>query len=286
MASEQDLRALARRVVGRVLAERGRAEHAGAHPSVPGLQRLAGVHVVVEPEGEPLRPATSPAKGEARTGVALVTVEDLRSMPDGGRFTYPRGARVTELAREEAWRRGIALVEGGLVSSPARREDGRLRIALGADHGGFATKRALLEILREAGHVLLDLGTHDETAVDYPDFARAVAEAVAEGRADLGVCIDGAGIGSAMTANKVPGVRAANCWDVASARNAREHNYANVLTLGGRRLSPSGASEILSAFLSTPWGEERHGRRIAKITAVERQYSKSPAPRAQPTNTP
>ena len=109
--------------------------------------------------------------------------------------------------------------------------------------------------------MLLDLGTHDETAVDYPDFARAVAEAVAEGRADLGVCIDGAGIGSAMTANKVPGVRAANCWDVASARNAREHNYANVLTLGGRWLSPLGASEILAAFLSTPRGEERHGRR-------------------------
>ncbi|MBK7878849.1 MAG: RpiB/LacA/LacB family sugar-phosphate isomerase [Planctomycetes bacterium] len=161
-----------------------------------------------------------------------------------------------------------------------------MRIALGADHGGFATKRALLEVLREDGHVLLDLGTHDENAVDYPDYARAVAEAVGEGRADVGLCVDGAGIGSAMAANKVPGVRAANCWDVPSAKNAREHNYANVLTLGGKRLTVAQALEILRAFLATSWGEDRHGRRVEKITAIERHYSKASGLRVPPANTP
>jgi len=287
MTSDQDLRALARRAVGRALSERGRTEHAGAHGSVPGVERMAGIHVTVEPEGEPLRPKRDESRGGQRGGAELVTVDDLRRVPDGGRFDFPRGAQVTALAREEAWRRRIALVERGLTAAgDARREDGRVRLAFGGDHGGFATKRALLEELRGSGHVLLDLGSHDENSVDYPDYARAVAEAVSEGRADIGVCIDGAGIGSAMAANKVPGVRAANCWDVASAKNAREHNYANVLTLGGKRLSPSAALEILQTFLSTPWGEERHGRRIAKITAIERHYARAPGARATPSNAP
>ncbi|MBI5363557.1 MAG: RpiB/LacA/LacB family sugar-phosphate isomerase [Planctomycetes bacterium] len=152
-----------------------------------------------------------------------------------------------------------------------------MRIAVGADHGGFELKQELAEWLREAGHVLLDHGTFDANTVDYPDFARAVAEAVADGRADVGLCVDGAGIGSAMAANKVPGVRAANGFDVASAKNAREHNFANVLTLGGKRLTRQAAREIVEAFLTTPWGEERHARRIDKIDAIERQYSKAPA---------
>ena len=136
-------------------------------------------------------------------------------------------------------------------------------------------KRAVLDWVRELGIVAVDLGTHDENPVDYPDFAKAVAEAVAEGRADLGICVDGAGIGSAMAANKVPGVLAANCHDVSTARNAREHNFANVLTLGGRTLQASEAQAIVRAFLATPCGEERHRKRVEKIRALERRYART-----------
>ena len=146
---------------------------------------------------------------------------------------------------------------------------------MGADHGGFPLKVELLDWVRSLGHTPVDLGTTSTAAVDYPDFASAVAEAVADGICDLGVCIDGAGIGSTMAANKVPGVRAANCWDAASARNAREHNYANVLCLGGPRLERPAALEILETFLNTPWGAERHGRRVGKITRIEERYARS-----------
>lgn len=150
-----------------------------------------------------------------------------------------------------------------------------LRVAVGADHGGFALKCDLIEWIRDLGMLSIDLGTHGEAAVDYPDFARAVAEAVREERADLGVCVDGAGIGSAIAANKVPGVRAANCWDTATASNAREHNFANVLCLGGPRLAPSLALDILRTFLTTPTGAARHARRVDKIQRIEARYSRS-----------
>ena len=107
-----------------------------------------------------------------------------------------------------------------------------MKIAIGADHGGFELKQKLVEHLRAKGHDLRDLGTDSTTAVDYPVFARRVAEAVATGQAERGIMIDGAGIGSSMVANKVPGVRAAMAYDVSSARNGREHNDANLLTLG------------------------------------------------------
>ena len=108
--------------------------------------------------------------------------------------------------------------------------------------------------------------------MDYPDFAHVVARLVASGACASGIVIDGAGIGSAMAANKVPGVRAANAHDTSMARNAREHNYANVLTLGARMIGEGLALEIVDTFLATPWGAERHGKRVAKITAIEQQY--------------
>ena len=149
-----------------------------------------------------------------------------------------------------------------------------LVIAVGSDHGGYEAKQRVLTWLRESGHRPLDLGTHDQRPCDYPDFALAVALAVQEGRARFGVCLDGAGIGSAMAANKVPGIRAANGTSAAHARNAREHNYANVLTLGARLLEPGDLREILLAFLSTPEGEARHGARVAKIDAIERRFAR------------
>ena len=124
------------------------------------------------------------------------------------------------------------------------------------------------------GHKVQDLGTYSEDPVDYPDFAHAVAKAVSDGAADVGIIIDGAGVGSAMTANKVPGVRAAACYSVAVARNSREHNGANVLTLGSKTISSGEMREIVAAWLNTEITEDRHKKRVAKIDAIQRQYQR------------
>ncbi len=145
-------------------------------------------------------------------------------------------------------------------------------VAIGADHGGFALKAVIAKHLSDQGLGVTDCGTNGPAAVDYPDFAHVVARLVASGACESGIVIDGAGIGSAMAANKVPGVRAANAHDTSMARNAREHNYANVLTLGARMIGEGLALEIVDTFLTTPWGAERHGARVAKITAIEQQY--------------
>jgi ribose 5-phosphate isomerase B len=187
----------------------------------------------------------------------------------------PERALVTPLAAEEAWRRELRLSPGPAGAPTAAGRSART-VAVGADHGGFALKQDVIAWIRELGHVAVDLGTHDESPVDYPDVARRVAEAVASERCALGVLIDGAGIGSGMAANKVPGVRAATCWDEASARNAREHNHANVLSIGGRMLPHHVACATVRAFLSTVEGGDRHARRVAKIHDIERAYSRRP----------
>ena len=150
-------------------------------------------------------------------------------------------------------------------------------IAIGADHGGFKLKERIAFRLREAGHEVVDCGTDSAESVDYPDFARAVAEQVASGDCRWGIVIDGAGIGSSMAANKVPGVRAALCYDVSSARNSREHNHANVLTLGAGLIGENLAWQIVETWLDTPWGEGRHARRVDKIDDIEREYARSSA---------
>jgi deoxyribose-phosphate aldolase len=138
-----------------------------------------------------------------------------------------------------------------------------MRIAIGADHGGFDLKSDLAAHLREAGHQVEDLGTSSHEAVDYPEFARAVAETVSRGNADLGIMIDGAGIGSCMAANKVPNVRAALAYDLSSARNSREHNDANVLTLGAGLIGAGLAKQIVDVWLATECTEPRHLNRVA-----------------------
>jgi len=140
-----------------------------------------------------------------------------------------------------------------------------LRVAIGADHGGFELKEQIEAWLVGRGYAVEDCGTHDKSPVDYPKIAQAVAGRVADGRADRGIIIDGAGIGSAMAANKVAGVRAALCYDVSSARNAREHNDANVLTLGARLIGPGLAEQIVDTFLTVDCTEERHKKRVAMI---------------------
>ena len=144
-------------------------------------------------------------------------------------------------------------------------------VAIGADHGGFPMKESLKQVLDELGCVVLDVGTHSTAAVDYPDLAVKVARAVADGRAWRGIMVDGAGIGSAMAANKIAGVRAALCYDITTAGNAREHNDANVLTLGGTLIGLRLATDIVKTFLSTEFGGGRHAGRVDKINALDRQ---------------
>lgn len=148
-------------------------------------------------------------------------------------------------------------------------------IAIGADHGGYPLKERIAFKLKEAGWEVIDCGTDSQEAVDYPDFAHAVARKVADGECRWGIIIDGAGIGSAMVANKVPGVRAAMCYDISSARNSREHNHANILTLGAGLIGEGLAWQIVDAWLSTEWAGGRHARRVSKIDAIEKQYSGS-----------
>jgi ribose 5-phosphate isomerase B len=145
-------------------------------------------------------------------------------------------------------------------------------VAVGADHGGFRLKERIAADLRERGFDVHDCGTDSADSVDYPDFAHAVARLVADGGCRFGIIVDGAGIGSCMVANKVPGIRAATCWDVSSARNSREHNHANILVLGAGLIGENLALEIVQSWLSTPWGGGRHARRVEKITEIERRY--------------
>ena len=151
-----------------------------------------------------------------------------------------------------------------------------MKIALGTDHGGFSLKQNLVALLQEQRHEVLDFGTHSEAPVDYPDFAFLAAAAVASGEAERGVIVDGAGIGSSIVANKVPGIRAALCNDLFAARNAREHNDANVLTLGGRVIGPGLAAEIVKVFLGTEFAA-RHQSRIDKITQFEEDVLRAAA---------
>ena len=142
-------------------------------------------------------------------------------------------------------------------------------VALGADHGGFPLKETLKAHLSDQGYRVEDGGTYSAEAVDYPDFAYAVAKQVSNGEAWRGIIIDGAGIGSCMAANKVSGVRAAMCYDHATALNSREHNNANVLTLGAGLIGSSLARQIVDTWLRTEFGGGRHARRVDKIMAIE-----------------
>jgi ribose 5-phosphate isomerase B len=185
------------------------------------------------------------------------------------------GARQSDLA-------AVAARPDGASAEAA--PGGTRRIAIGADHGGFRLKDRLAEHLRGRGFAVTDLGTANAETVDYPDFAHAVAARVALGECEAGIVVDGAGIGSCIAANKVPGVRAALCYDLSTAANAREHNYANVLTLGAGMIGEALAKQIVDRFLDTPFGAERHARRVAKIAEIENTYL-APAMPAMPEAT-
>jgi ribose 5-phosphate isomerase B len=150
-----------------------------------------------------------------------------------------------------------------------------VKIAMGADHGGFLLKKTLRNFLEEKGHEVIDLGTQSPEPSDYPDFARAVAEAVMSGKTERGVLICGSGVGASVAANKVPGIRAAVCHDTFSAHQGVEDDEMNVLCLGERIIGPELAKEIVLRFLSARFsGAERHVRRLEKVKAIEKDYMK------------
>ena len=276
MASDDSTRDRVRALVRDVLANALPAEEKGgaaptaspsssSRPDNPAATRSRFINTVPE------EPASQSAPDVARdeSSKMVITEDDVRGLEDGARLRIAEGARLTPLAADIVRERRIELVR----RTPRRGSREKKMIAVGADHGGFPMKEELKAYLSELGHHVHDFGTNSEDAVDYPDFAHAVARAVSDGEADVGIIIDGAGVGSCMTANKVPGVRAAACYSVAVAKNSREHNDANVLTLGSKTITSAEMREIVQAWLSTEISEDRHRKRVAKIVAVERQYS-------------
>lgn len=181
--------------------------------------------------------------------------------------------RYTELSKQDPASTGNPHLPEPTAKTATKSSDRKV-IAIGADHGGFELKETLKTDLAAMGFELIDVGTNSKDAVDYPDFAHDVARLVGTGKAWRGIMIDGAGIGSCIVANKVPGVRAGMAYDYSSALNSREHNDTNVLTLGGGFVGVNLARQIVNVWLSTDFAGGRHERRVTKIAAVEKQYVK------------
>ena len=202
----------------------------------------------------------------------VIDAEDVAQAAPGSTLDVPPGALVTPLARELALERRVNL--GAALPLPPAKSAAQQTVAIGADHGGYALKEQLKPYLAGLGWQVADMGCHSSASVDYPDYAFAVARMVSEGRAAWGIMIDGAGIGSCMAANKVPGVRAAMCYDHATAVNSRQHNHANVLTLGAGLVGPALAQQIVKVWLETPFGPDRHAKRVEKIMQIEKRFAR------------
>jgi ribose 5-phosphate isomerase B len=204
----------------------------------------------------------------------LITESDARVLPHGEPVMLARGGQVTPLAHDTLKERRIPIVHEGRASEDeaalAPPADVR-SVAIASDHTGVRLRQLLAAFLRGRGLTVTDLGTDGPDAVDYPDVAASVARLVARREVDGGIVIDGAGIGSAIAANKIPGVRAAMAVNETIARYAREHNGANVLTLGATLISPDEARAIVTMWLTTPMEEPRYIRRLAKIRELERE---------------
>ncbi len=300
-------RALGLPAAGKPAAPSAPAAPAAPKPSAdPPKAAAPGVAPKAAPSAaQPATPAAPAAPASVHRN-PLVTQEDLRGVAPGSTYVLRPGALVTPSARETALLRRIRLEPAPAGAAepaaakttapaplsaapaapakpaappapapqPAPAADPARTVALGADHGGFDLKEQLKAALAELGFVARDCGTFSKDPVDYPDYAYAVARLVSQGDVGRGIVVDGAGIGSCMVANKVPGVRAALCYDVSSATNAREHNDANVLTLGGQLVGLSLARQIVKVFLQTGFGGDRHARRVAKIAEVESRFLK------------
>ncbi len=238
--------------------------------TVPAIDepKSAAEHVVEHVVVNSLQDKVGKAFDRDESAKTLITEDDLRGLGPGSRLRVAAGAKFTALAQDLVSERGIEI-----IFKVSRKNTSKVRsAAIGSDHGGFKLKEQIKDMLTDLGVQVRDFGTDSEEAVDYPDFAHAVARSVSGRQVDVGIIIDGAGIGSAMTANKVPNVRAAACYSVALARNSREHNGANVLTLGAGQNTLEEARQIVEAFISSDIAEERHKKRVGKIDNIDRQY--------------
>jgi ribose 5-phosphate isomerase B len=203
------------------------------------------------------------------TSKTIIDADVVNGVPEGGTLVLPAGAILTPLAQTAVLERKIRL-----ITESENAPKGDRTVAIGADHGGYSMKE-MLKTMLQGQYILTDCGTNSPESVDYPDFALAVAQLVSSGRAWRGIMIDGAGIGSCMVANKVPGVRAALCYDQATAVNSREHNDANLLTLGAGLIGNNLAKLIVETWLTTDFGGGRHAKRVEKIMAIEKRYRES-----------
>ncbi len=217
---------------------------------------------------------------ELELRIFLTETDVLRARDAGTALVLPCDAELTPAARDAACLHRVPLVGQGAPSpSPAPATPNVLpaswpcqAVALGCDHGGLDLKRALKSHLESLGYRVEDVGTHTTDAVDYPDIAEEVGRRVSEGRCARGIVIDAAGIGSAIAANKVPGVRAANCRQLPEVENSRKHNDANVLSLGARFVPVAEAKELVRVFLATAFEGGRHLPRVQKMEALERKF--------------
>jgi ribose 5-phosphate isomerase B len=204
----------------------------------------------------------------------IITEIDARSLAHGETVMLSRGGHVTPLARDTLREKRVTLIDDGQASesdaSLVPKADIR-SVAIGSDHTGVALRETLTAFLRGRGLAVRDLGTYGKDPVDYPDIAAAVGRAVVDGEADAGIVIDGAGIGSAIAANKIRGIRAAMATSEIVARYSREHNGANVLALGSAFLNVDEAKAIVMTWLTTPMREPRYIRRLAKIRELEKR---------------
>jgi ribose 5-phosphate isomerase B len=224
-------------------------------------------------------------------GKQLITERTVKELLAKGLKTLevPKGVLITPLASELAVAKGVRITEPTKQTTPPdvqsvrevhptipgdlKRSPGNM-VAFGSDHGGFQLKESLKKYAESLGFLVMDVGTHSEDPCDYPDFAYSVAIAVAEGKAWRGVMIDGAGIGSCVVANKIPGVRAACCHNEFVARNAREHNDTNVLTLGSKVVGSEVCKGLMRVWLETLFAGGRHKGRVDKIQEVEHRFLK------------
>jgi ribose 5-phosphate isomerase B len=202
----------------------------------------------------------------------IICEADARVLTPGETVMLARRGHITPLAQDTLRERRVTVIREGVASSDeaalAPKADVRI-VAIASDHTGVSLRKALIAVLRGRGLAVHDLGTDTSDAVDYPDVAATVARTVARGEADAGIVIDGAGIGSAIAANKIRGIRAATAASETIARYSREHNGANVLTLGASLLTLDEASAIVTTWLTTPMREPRYIRRLTKIRDLE-----------------
>lgn len=227
---------------------------------------------------------TSASPGDRFEQRTIIDEEAVRLMPVGSLQKISKNTLITPLASQVALERHVHF-ESSDADQPASEASGpqssatnraRQVIAIGADHGGYDLKELLKSMLNTADfdYTIIDCGTYSTDSVDYPDYAFAVSRMVSSGQAWCGIIIDGAGIGSCMVANKVPGVRAAMCYDQATAVNSREHNNANVLTLGAGLIGPNLAKQIVQTWLVTDFAGGRHAKRVDKIDRIGQRYTK------------